>query len=135
MSIFFSDFFISTELIPRKRLKKWINRTGFRTRKILILKWIVLGSILTMGYKCTLLSNLIPIQYEETIDTLQDLDQSGLSLLIPKDTDVHYSFANDQRPIMKRIFERSTLWTFTGPDSVANVYKKYKNKILINSIK
>ena len=128
-----SDFFLSTELIPKRRLKKWIDRNGFRTRKILILKWIFLGNILTMGYKCTLLSTLIPVRYESSITTLSELDQSKLPLLITRGSDLDHAFAKDPRPIMKRIYNNSILWEFTGPKSVAQSQKMYLIKNLNRS--
>ena len=102
-----ADIFLSTELIPRKRLKKWINRDGFGTRKILILKWIVLGSVLTWGYKSKLLSTLVTIRYNKPINTLADLDRSGLPLVIAEGSVDHHLFENDQRDLMKQIFNRS----------------------------
>ena len=98
------------ELIPRRRLKKWINRDGFGIRKILILKWIVLGSVLTWGYKSTLLSTLVTIRYAKPIDTFADLDKSGLPLAIVAGTIYQQAFENDQREMMKRIYSRSILF-------------------------
>ena len=79
-----------------------------------------------MGYKCTLPSTLIPVRYEGTINTLSDLDRSGLPLLIPRSTAQYKAFANDKRPIMKRIFNKSISWAFTGPKSLAKRLKMYK---------
>ena len=110
----FSDLFLSTELIPKRKLKKWIHRAGFATRKIVILKWIFLGNILTMAYKSTLLSSLIPIRYENTINSINDLDNSGLPLLIPKGGANEDIFSSDQRPIMRRIFNRIIFYTYKG---------------------
>ena len=107
-----SDIFIAMELIPRRRLKKWINRDGFGIRKILILKWIVLGSVLTWGYKSTLLSTLVTIRYTKPIDTLADLDRSGLPLVIVAGSAEQRAFENDQREMMKRIYSRSILVQF-----------------------
>ena len=105
-----SDIFLSTELIPKKRLKKWIQRPGFNLRKVVILKWIVLGNILTLGYKTTLLSSLIPIRYEDTtIKSLDDLDKSGLPLIIPRGSSLHDHLANDAREIVTRITGRLIL--------------------------
>ena len=101
------------ELIPRRRLKKWINREGFRIRKVLILKWIVLGSVLTWGYKSMLLSSLVTIRYTKPIDTLTDLDRSGLPLCILKGTSFHHAFEKDQRDIMRKIYNNSIVFTFT----------------------
>ena len=108
-----TDLFIATEFIPRRRLKRWINRDGFCTRKILILKWIVLGSVLTWGYKSTLLSTLVTIRYNKPIDTLADLDRSALPLVILKGSASHQAFENEQRDIMKQIYKRSILYQLT----------------------
>ena len=107
-----SDIFIAMELIPRRRLKKWINRDGFGIRKIVILKWIVLGSVLTWGYKSTLLSTLVTIRYTKPIDTLADLDRSGLPLVMAAGLAEQQAFENDQREMMKRIYSRSILFQF-----------------------
>ena len=115
-----SDIFLSTELIPKKRLKKWIQRPGFNLRKVVILKWIVLGYILTLGYKTTLLSSLIPIRYEDTIESLDDLDKSELPLILPQGTALYDHLASDPREMLTRIMRRkitveagaTPLWAF-----------------------
>ena len=107
----FTDFFLSTELIPKRRQMRWIQRPGFVIRKIVILKWIFLGNILTMAYKKSLLSSLIPIQYEDSIDSIDDLDNSGLPLMLGKGYTLHELMSSDSRPIMRRIFNRSILVT------------------------
>ena len=82
-------------------------------RKAIILKWMVLGSILTMAYKSTLLSSLIPIRYEATIDTLDDMDKSGLPLLIIQQTTFHKLIASDPREAMKQVYKRSILFPYS----------------------
>ena len=82
-SLSFSDFFLSTIMIPRKRPYKWFLRPGFMTRKVFLLKWIFVANVFSLGYRSTLLSTLVPIRYEDTIETVHDLYKSGLSLLIP----------------------------------------------------
>ena len=106
---FVSDIFIATEFIPRRRLKKWINRNGFGIRKVFILKWVVLGSVLTWGYKSTLLSTLVTIRYNKPIDTLTDLDRAELPLVMQKDSWGELAFENEQRDITKRIYSRRIL--------------------------
>ena len=107
-----SDIFLSTELIPKRRLTRWIQRPGFGVRKIVILKWMVLGNILTLGYKTTLLSSLIPIRYEDTIDSMDDLDKSGLPLLISKGSSMYDHIASDPREMMTRIFKRRIMYSY-----------------------
>ena len=100
----FSDIFLSTIFIPKRRPISWINRQGFTTRKNVILQWLFLGNVLILGYKSTLLSTLIPIRYESTIDTLLDMAESGLPLTIPRATTFQKLIATDPRPSMMRIY-------------------------------
>ena len=72
----------------------------------MILKWIVLGNILTLGYKTTLLSSLIPIRYEDTIESLEDLDKSELPLILPQGTSLYDHLASDPREMLTRIMRR-----------------------------
>ena len=98
-------------MIPKKRLDSWINRPGFGIRKVVILKWIILGNILTLGYKTTLLSSLIQIQYEDTIDNISDLDKSGLPLLLAKSASTVDYIEKDPRQMMARISQRKILFS------------------------
>ena len=80
----------------------------------LLFIWLFAGNVLTMGYKSTLLSTLIPIRYEQLIDTIDDLDQSGLPFMIPGGTVLVWLAASDPRPAMKRIYERREIVPFSG---------------------
>ena len=66
-----------------------------------------------MAYKSTLLSSLVTIRYNKPIDTLADLDSSGLPLLLVKGSKNQRLFENDQRPIMKQIYNRSIVFEHT----------------------
>ena len=99
-----------------------MNREGFSTRKILILKWIFLGNLLTMSYKSTLLSTLVTIRYNEPIDTLAELDKSGLPLLIIRGSANFGAFQSDSRPEIKKIYNRTILYTLNKQTS-----KTYEN--------
>ena len=131
-----ADFFLSTVFIPKRRLKRWIQRQGFGARKVLILKWMVMGSFLTMGYKSALLSALLQITYENTIDTIYDMDDSGLPLLIAKGTTTFKLFAEDQREVMRKIFDKSIGFDYNGviPQWVLDMYKS-KTFLTISNIK
>ena len=63
-----------------------------------------------MAYKDTLLLSIISIRYEATIDTLEDLEQSGLPLLITAATASHKLIASDPRETMKQIYKRRILF-------------------------
>ena len=90
------------------------RREGFKIRKILILKWFLMSTLMTMAYKSTLLSSLITARYESPIDTLIDLERSGLPVLIPKNTPLQTMFAIDPRTIVKRIYNNSFIYNFNA---------------------
>ena len=92
----------------------WVFRAGFKTRRIILLKWLVLGNFLTLGYMSTLLSQLVAIRYENPIDTIGDMDKSGLSLLIPGGAAIEYLIGEDPRPAVQRIYNRSIIFYLNG---------------------
>ena len=80
----------------------------------MILKWIVLGNILTMAYKATLLSSLIPIRYEDTIENMKHVDDSGKPLIMSKASSFYEHVSSDERPFMRRILNRSIIVDLDG---------------------
>ena len=66
-----------------------------------------------MAYKSVLLSSLVPIRYEATIDTLEDMEQSGLPLLILKSTTYLKHIARDPRDSMKEVYKRSIVFPYS----------------------
>ena len=62
----------------------WFLRDGFtHSRKLVLIFWLVMGNFILMGYSSTLLSNLVRIEYENTIESYDDVEKSGLKFLIP----------------------------------------------------
>ena len=106
--------FLSIVFIPRRKLAKWIQREGFGVRKLAILKWLFLSHVLILGYKATFLSTLVVIRYSDPINTFEDMDRSGLPLLLPKGTAVHKTIAGDKRGTVKQTYKRSLVYQFTG---------------------
>ena len=73
---------------------------------------MVLGNILTLGYKTTLLSSLITINYEDPIDNKYDLDKSGLPLIIGRGGATFEFISQAPGALMARIFKRKILFTY-----------------------
>ena len=67
-----------------------------------------------MAYKSNLLSSLITIRYEGTINTLSDLVDADLGVLLPNNTPVHIMFARDPRQIMRNIYKNSHIYAYNG---------------------
>ena len=112
--------------------KKWITRQELvYTRKLLIIVWLMLTSnILIWSYKGTLLSTLVPIYYENPINTLEEVDRSGLPVMIPKNNVISWLVKTDPRSTIKNIWEKRILYPFSGgkvPDWVTQRYT-FKNE-------
>lgn len=120
-----SDLFVAIVFIPRRKLTKWIQRQGFCARKFAILMWIFMSHVLILGYKATLLSTLIPIRYSDRINSLEDMDRSGLPLLVPNGTAVYKSMVGDKRRIVQQIYNRSLVYQYTGTrENIAWFFEK-----------
>ena len=68
--------------------------TSAKARQVLLVKWIVLGFCLTACYKSVLLSNMVNIGFEKTIDTVEDALASGKLFIVPENTDVPSKIRN-----------------------------------------
>ena len=81
---------------------------------------------MTLAYKTTLLSSLIPIRYEDTIDNMKDLDDSGKPLIMGKASTIYERISSDQSPFMRGIFNRSILVNLDGgiPKWALEMYRK-----------
>ena len=105
----FSDFCLALVLIDETLPHEWLYREGFtHSRKLLLLQWLLYGSILLMGYKCVLLSNLVPIRYEQTIDNLYDLDKSELRFVVANI--LLDAIESDTRSVVKRVLNKTDVF-------------------------
>ena len=71
-----------------------------------------MGNVLTLGYKTTLLSSLITINYEDPIDNKYDLDKSGLPLIMSRGGATFEFISQAPGALMARIFKRKKPFTY-----------------------
>ena len=127
-----TDLCISIFLIEEVIPKRWMSRQGLvHARKLLIIMWLMLTSnLLIWSYKSTLLSTLVPIYYDKPINTIEEVDRSGLPVLITKNNVVHWLMKSDPRSTINKIWQRRILYPFAGgkfPDWVTQRYAFKKN--------
>ena len=116
---------LAVSLIGQGVSEIWFSRVGFtQSRKLLLIQWIVCANFLLMAYKSVLLSSLVTIRYEDTIDTLDDLDKSNMPVMIPQGAGLVEPLENDPRPIIKQILSRSKLYPYAG-DTPEWVWERY----------
>ena len=73
-----------------------------KAREVLVLIWIISGFLLSIGYKSVLRSNMIHIQYENPIDSVEDLLQTSLQVFVDGTSATAKMMAGDTR---KRMIE------------------------------
>ena len=77
-----------------------------KAREFVVLKWAIIGFLLTISYKSVLLSQLINIEYEESLDSVDDVLRSNK--LVPLDEgSAHLNLIkSDPREKVKEIINR-----------------------------
>ena len=91
------------------------QRVCVKARQVLLLKWLLVTFFITMSYKQVLLANLVDIGYEETIETLDELVNSGKPLVGQQNVGVPIIMAMDPRTSVKKLLAERMLWyNFTG---------------------
>ena len=76
--------------------------------------WLLMASILSYAYKGTLLSTLTTIRYTEPLDTIDQMDASGIPFYVVKGTAVQWIAATDPRGSFKPLKNRSIAIPYNG---------------------
>ena len=76
------------------------KNSGAKARVVLVLIWIVAGFLLSISYKSVLRSNLIHIQYENPIDSVEDLLKTDLPVFVGASGAMAKLMAGDRRQKM-----------------------------------
>ena len=100
------------------------QRNCSRARSFLVLKWTVLGFLLTISYKSVLRAILMKTEYDEVIDTTYDMLQSDRQLMVAGDTGLKYLLESDPRAHLKAL-AKNVLYYNSGRKSPENIYKGY----------
>ena len=79
------------------------ERRCSRARTLIVLKWTVLGFLLTISYKSVLRSMMMNVEYENTIDTIDDVLQSDLIFLVAGNTNQRFRLMGDPRKKVKQL--------------------------------
>ena len=111
---------IMDESIPNQ----WVNRRSFlNSRRLLIIQWVVMAGILSWGYQGTLLSTLVAIRYDEPLDTIDQMVESGLPFGILENSAIEWLAKTDPRGKMQLLNDRRHLVKWNGTVT-EDVFKK-----------
>ena len=92
-------------VIDEAQEDKYIARRSCSgARKLLIMKWMIVGFFFTMCYKSYMRAMMIKIDYEKTIDTIDDMLKSEIPIMMTNSSPtLPMLLANDPRSKMKAL--------------------------------
>ena len=102
------------------------------SRRFLLIQWLLMGNVISYVYKGALLSSLIAIRYTEPLDTLFEMDISGIPFYCPKNTVICWLLKTDPRTVVKNLNERRWEMPFPGYTE-DKYYDRYNIKYLFMS--
>ena len=88
--------------------------------------WLFSAYIITISYKEVLISNLVNVGYEETIDNFDDVLQSGKPVCVPENTLIPNLLFNDPRESVSQLLDNLVYYNFTGVSIVGNLSNSYQ---------
>ena len=84
------------------------------SRRILLIQWLIMGNVISHVYKGALLSSLTIVHYSEPLDTMAQMEQSGLPFYCLGNTVVCWLAKTDPRPLGIKLKERLFEMPFSG---------------------
>ena len=81
-----------------------------KARMLLVMTWMMLGGLLSISYKDVLLQNMVVIDYESGIDTVDDMLGSGKSLVLDGSSAMPRLLKQDPRPKFKELSKRAVMY-------------------------
>ena len=82
-----------------------------KARDILVLKWVLIGFLLTISYKAVLLSNIMHIEYEKGLDTVDDVLNSEKPVIVDGTTGMINLLKTDPRQKYQQINKQVKTFT------------------------
>ena len=94
-------------LIDEAPLNKYFQKQPCaKARELVVLKWAMMGFLLTTSYKGILLSKLINIEYEKSLDSVDDVLRSNKPVVLDSESAIAHLVKSDPREKMKAMSQR-----------------------------
>ena len=84
------------------------------SRRFLLIQWLIMGNVISHVYKGALLSSLITIRYTEPLDTMIEMEKSGIPFYCGANTVLCWLVKTDPRPLGMKLNERRFDMPFPG---------------------
>ena len=105
IKVCFSDVSFSLgAIIEEAQEKKYFKKQPCaKARDVVVLKWAMIGFLLTISYKSVLLSKLLNIEYEKGFDSIDDVLRSKKPVVLDVATGMVDLMKSDPRENVKEI--------------------------------
>ena len=105
IKICFSDVSISLGSMIEEAQKNghFQKQPCAKARELIVLKWAMIGFLLTISYKSVLLSKLLNIEYEKGLDSIDDVLRSKKPVVLEEGTGLMNLMKHDPREKVKDI--------------------------------
>ena len=84
----------------------YLRESFIKSRRFLLIQWIIMANVLSHVYKGALLTSLINIRYPKPLDTMIQMEESGIPFYCLGNTALCWSAKRDPRPLGKKLNER-----------------------------
>ena len=82
------------------------NMNCAKSKKLLLIQWIVLAFLISAAYRSVLLAIIVTPAYEETIDNLDDLLLTDKQILVPSGTKTSKLLRKDPKADIRTLHEK-----------------------------
>ena len=80
--------------------------TDSRARLMIVCTWMLVGFLLTTSYKSVLRAKMMTIEYDQTIDTIDDMLTSELPAVMAVDTSMKFRLKTDPREKVQELAKK-----------------------------
>ena len=106
--LLFTDFILALTPVLDETIPWtiYMRNSFISSRKLLLIQWLLMANILSHIYKGSILSSLININYEQPLDTIEQMVESGLPFYVLGNSAAVWVTKTDQREMVKKLNAR-----------------------------
>ena len=96
------------------------ERKCSNARSLLVLKWTVIGFLVTLSYKSVLRAILMKTEYDAPIDTIEDVLTSDRQFMVIGDSPLKRMVETDERANVKALAKKVKYYNYNPDDQAAD---------------
>ena len=92
----------------------YLRDSFIESRRLLLIQWLIMGNVISHVYKGALLTSLINIRYPKPLDTMNQMEESGIPFYCLRNTALCWLAKTDPRSAGKKLNDRLFEMPFSG---------------------